>query len=94
MHHSSPDFEPRVYTPQRIAAVVATLAEDGVAPALALAGSGLDEAALHVASTRLSYAQVATVFRNALRLAPEPTVALRAGARMHATAYGIWGYRC
>jgi AraC-like DNA-binding protein len=92
VYRPPPDFEPRIYTPQRIAAVVATLAEDGIAPARALAGSGIDEAALQASQTRISYAQVAIVFRNALRLTREPTVALRAGARMHATAYGIWGY--
>lgn len=92
MHRPSPDFEPRIYTPQRIAAVVATLADDGIAPARVLAGSGIDAAALQAPQTRVSYAQVAAVFRNALDLAREPTVALRAGARMHVTAYGIWGY--
>lgn len=92
MYRQPPDFEPRVYTPQRIAAVVATLAEDGIAPAQALADSGLDEAALRSPETRVSYAQVATVFGNALALTHDPTVALRAGARMHVTAYGMWGY--
>jgi AraC-like DNA-binding protein len=92
VHRSPPDFEPRVYTPQRIAAVVATLAEDGVAAAEVLRGSGVGEAELHTPATRISYAQVVTVFRNALRLSRDPAVALRAGARMHITAYGIWGY--
>jgi len=92
VHRSPPDFEPRVYTPQRIAAVVATLAEDGVPPLQVLQGSGIEEAGLQSPSTRISYAQVSTVFRNALRLARDPAIALRAGARMHVTAYGIWGY--
>ncbi|MDP9923299.1 AraC-like DNA-binding protein [Variovorax boronicumulans] len=86
---SPTDFEERVYAPQRITAIVATLAEDGVSPAHVLAGSGLDEAA---PVTRVSYAQVATVLHNALRLAPDPAFALRAGARMHLTQYGIYGY--
>ena len=92
MHHPPPDFEPRVYTPQRIAAVVATLASDGIPAAQALAGSDLDETALRDPGTRVSYAQTVTVLRNALALARNPTVALRAGARMHLTAYGMWGY--
>jgi AraC-like DNA-binding protein len=87
-----PDFEPRVYGPQRINAVVATMAEDGVAPSLVLAGSGLDEAALRDPATRISYRQVTIVFGNAVRLARDPTVALRAGARMRLTAYGMYGY--
>lgn len=91
-HRLPTDFEARVYAPQRIAAMVSTLAGDGVAPAQTLGGSDLDEVSLAAAATRVSYAQVATVLRNALRLAPEPDFALRAGARMHVTQYGIWGY--
>lgn len=89
MSRSPIDFEERVYAPQRIAAIVATLADDGVSPTHVLAGSDLNEAAL---VTRVSYAQVVTVLHNALRLAPDPTFALRAGARMHLTQYGIYGY--
>jgi hypothetical protein len=92
MHRSLPDAEPRIYGPQRIAAVVDILAQDGVDPAQVLAGSDLDEATLVVSSTRVSYTQVRTVFRNALHLSPDPAFALRAGARMHVTQYGIWGY--
>lgn len=92
MHRSPPDFEPRIHTTQRIAAIVATLEQDGVAPGQTLAGSSLDEAGLHVPETRVSYAQIATVFRNAQRLAPEPTAALRAGRRMRLTAFGMYGY--
>ena len=33
-----------------------------------------------------------TVFRNALRLSSDPALALRAGQRMHVTAYGMYGY--
>ncbi|MCT8178878.1 AraC family transcriptional regulator [Variovorax sp. CY25R-8] len=86
------NFDARVYGPQRIAAVVATLAEDGVAPALTLADSGIDEDALRASATRVSYGQVVAVFRNAVRLATDPATALRAGARMHITSYGMYGY--
>ncbi|WP_179402785.1 AraC family transcriptional regulator [Burkholderia guangdongensis] len=68
------------------------MAEDGVAPSLVLAGSGLDEAALGDPATRVSYRQVTIVFGNAVRLARDPAIALRAGARMRLTAYGIYGY--
>lgn len=33
-----------------------------------------------------------TVFRNAMRLSSDPALALRAGQRMHVTAYGMYGY--
>ncbi len=92
MHRPPPDFAPRVHTTQRIAAIVQTLAQDGIPPAESLAGSSLDEAALTAPDTRVSYAQIATIFRNALNLSPDPTVALRAGLRMHLTAFGMYGY--
>ena len=86
------DLEPRVYTPHRIAAVVATLVADGVPVEAALAGSDLAPAALEAAETRISYRQIAAVFGNAVRLARDPTLAFRAGAHMHLTAYGMYGY--
>jgi AraC-like DNA-binding protein len=92
VYRSLPDFEHRIYTPQRIAAIVDTLADDGVLPADVLSGSGLDEAALRSTDARISYRQVAVVFGNAVRFAPDPTTALRAGTRMHLTAYGMYGY--
>ena len=84
--------EQRVYTPHRVAAVIDALAEDGVPAARALAGSGIDDTVLRAPATRVSYRQIATVFRNAIRLAREPTLALRAGRRMRLTAYGMYGY--
>lgn len=88
---SSPP-DPRVYGPQKIAAVVAILAEGGVAPEQILAGSDLTEAILQDPMARISFPQIATVFRNAARLATDPAAAIHAGDRMHLTAYGMYGY--
>lgn len=49
-----PDFAPRLHTPQRIAAIVTVLAQDGVEPRKTLAGSGLDEVELNAPETRVS----------------------------------------
>jgi len=92
LHRPPPDPEAHAFGPQKIVAVVTTLTEVGVAPESVLLGSSLEMASLNSAETRISYRQLATVFRNALRLAPDPSVAFRAGSRMHLTAYGIWGY--
>ncbi|MFT3815124.1 MAG: AraC family transcriptional regulator [Acidovorax sp.] len=81
-----------MYSPQRIAAVVDTLVEDGVDAHQALEGSGLQEPDLRSVDTKVSYDQVAIVFRNALRLARHPALAMRAGRRMHITSYGMYGY--
>lgn len=92
VYRTPPDAQRRIYSAHRISAVVATLADDGVPASPALAGSGLEPAQLADPSTRVSYAQLETVFRNAMRLSKAPDIALRAGRRMHVTAYGMYGY--
>jgi len=92
VHRPPPSFEQRIYPAHKVAALVAVLDEQGVSAAEALAGSGLTDARLNAAATRVSYRQMLTVFRNAQRLAPEPGLALLAGQRMHVTAYGMYGY--
>jgi AraC-like DNA-binding protein len=92
MEHALPAFDQRIYSPQKIAAVVAELADQGVAAGEALDGTGLVAADLQLAETRVSYRQLDVVFRNAIRLSREPGIALRAGQRMHVTAHGIYGY--
>lgn len=92
VYRTPPDVERRIYSAHRVCAVVATLADDGIAAPLALAGSGLEPSQLADPSTRVCYRQLETVFRNAMRLSTQPAVALRAGRRMHVTAYGMYGY--
>ena len=87
-----PDFNQRIYPAHKVAAVVNTLGNAGVQAAALLAGSGLSEDRLGSAATRISYGQMLTVFRNALRLSPDPAFALRAGQAMRVTAYGMYGY--
>jgi AraC-like DNA-binding protein len=72
--------------------VVAALGEEGIAAARALAGTGLARGDLEAADTRVSYQQIETVFRNALRLSNDPAIAFRAGQRMHIAAFGMYGY--
>ena len=92
MQRPLPSFEHRIYPAHKVAALVGVLVEKGVPAVEALAGSGLTEARLNAAATRVSYKQMLAVFRNALRLTPDPALALLAGRRMHVTAYGMYGY--
>ena len=86
------DFRQLIYPAHKLAAVVnASIQAGAKAPAL-LSGSRLTEQQLLSAATRISYAQLAVVFRNALRLSPDPTFALRAGQAMRVTSYGMYGY--
>ncbi|WP_347341704.1 AraC family transcriptional regulator [Bradyrhizobium uaiense] len=92
MYHPSPNLVQCLYSPQRIAAVVDVLAEDGISASRALGGANLRSADLRDSSVRVSYRQVETVFRNAMRLSQDPAIAFRAGERMHVLAYGMYGY--
>lgn len=86
------NFQQRVYSIHRIAAVVDELREHGLDSAQVLQGTGLTHADLASHDTRVSYAQVAMACRNALRLSSDPVLGLHAGQRMHITSYGLYGY--
>lgn len=92
MYRPSPNRELRVHPAQRIAAVVDALAEDGVTPGEALEGSDIQPDQLVSDETRVSYRQVEIVFRNAMRLSDDASIAFRAGQKMHVMAYGMYGY--
>lgn len=89
---SSLDIESRVYGPQSVCAVLASMARDGIAPQQLLEGSGLEQAALRLPDTRVSYAQIARVLGNAVHLRRTPSVALQAGLLMRLTAFGMYSY--
>jgi AraC-like DNA-binding protein len=89
---SSPGFEQRIYSPHTIAAIAAQLGEQGIDPPAVLEGTGLAAPHLDQHTTKISYRQLDAVIRNALRLSADPAIALRAGLRMHVTAYGMYGY--
>lgn len=92
MFQPSPNLVQRIHVAPRIAAVVDALADEGVASSRALAGTELTPCDLRSPDTRVSYRQVETVFRNAIRLSKDPAIALRAGQRMHVMTYGMYGY--
>jgi len=92
MLRSPPSFEERVYWPHSIAAIVAELSKQGIAPAAALEGTDLVASQLDAHTTKISYRQIDITIRNALRLSSDTEIALRAGQRMHVTSYGIYGY--
>ncbi len=92
MYRAPPSFEHRIYPTHKVAALVGVLAEAGIPVAEALSGSGIAESQLLAPTTRISYRQILAVFRNALRLSPDPALALHAGQRMHLTAFGMYGY--
>ena len=90
MSRTPNSFDARVYPAHKILALVNALQEDGVPAVQVLSGTGLGEGQL--AKSRVSYRQLHTVLGNAMRLSRDPALALRAGQKMHVTAYGMYGY--
>ncbi|MBX3619886.1 MAG: AraC family transcriptional regulator [Rhizobacter sp.] len=92
MNSVSPGLDDRLHRPYKIAVLVEALAAAGVAAEAVLADSGLAAPALRDAATRVSVRQLLTVHANAQRLATDPGLALRTGARIRITHFGLYGY--
>jgi AraC-like DNA-binding protein len=82
----------RIYAPYKIAALVEVLAEQGIAPEASLKGSGVSPEQLYDASALTSVRQYAAVCHNAVSLSCTADTAFKVGARLHLSAYGMYGY--
>jgi hypothetical protein len=82
----------RIYAPYKIAALVEVLAEQGIAPETSLRGSGVSPEQIHDASALTSVRQYAAVCHNAVSLSCAADTAFKVGARLHLSAYGMYGY--
>lgn len=80
------------YSPVKLAAVVAAVAEEGVPAAQLLAGSGLTEADLFNPDTLTSSAQLYETLQRAVLASDQPGLGLRIGTRLRVTGYGMYGY--
>jgi AraC-like DNA-binding protein len=87
-----PGKSDRVYTPTKLAKIIDALVADGVSPAQALAGVGVSSAELLSPDTRVSVNQVLIACGNAIRLSRDPSLAFRAGASMHVSSFGMYGF--
>jgi AraC-like DNA-binding protein len=87
-----PGRSDRVYTTTKLAAVIDTVVAGGASPAQALAGVRVSPAELHSPNTRVSLQQVLIACSNAIRLSRDPSLGFRAGASMHVSAYGMYGF--
>src|SRR5690349_21792463 len=82
----------RIYAPYKIAALVEVLAEQGIAPEASLRGSGVSPEQIHDASALTSVRQYAIVCQNAVSLFCAADTPFKVGARLHLSAYGMYGY--
>lgn len=82
----------RIYAPYKIAALVEVLAEQGIPPAESLNGTGILPDQIYDASLLTSVRQYAAVCSNAVALSTDPATPFKTGARLHLSAYGMYGY--
>lgn len=92
MASTRPLLNERIYAPYKIAALVEVLAEQGIAPADALSGSGVDVDEIYDASVLTSVRQYAVVCKNAVSLSCDAATPFKVGSRLHLSAYGMYGY--
>jgi AraC-like DNA-binding protein len=82
----------KIYPLVKIALVVDALKEAGVPPEEALHGSHVSLNELYSVAMRVSLNQVLKVYRNAVRLAPDPHFACLTGLRFHVSTYSMYGF--
>jgi AraC-like DNA-binding protein len=80
------------FSPCKLVALVAVLAEAGIPARAVLEGTGLDEATVADPFSLTSAHQFNIAARNAIRLHPAPALGLRVGTRLRASSYGMYGY--
>jgi AraC-like DNA-binding protein len=82
----------KIYAPYKVAALVETLGELGVAASDVLHGTGLTAAELEDPETKTSVMQYYAACRNAIRFGPGAQTPFLIGQRMRLAAYGMYGY--
>jgi AraC-like DNA-binding protein len=87
-----PGPDEKVYPAVKIATILESLSQQGIAPAEALVGVHLARSALSSPTTRVSLNQVIACYRNALKLSRDPRFAYHAGLRFHVSSYGMFGF--
>lgn len=85
-------YDDRIYAPYKVATLVDTVAEAGLAADAVLAGTGLKREDLRDASVKTSVRQLVQACRNVIRLDAAPDTGLQVGMRMHVSSYGMYGY--
>lgn len=92
MEQAFPSIDSPINPPHKIGVLLEILSEEGITAEAVLAGSGIDLHQVDNPATRISARQLLAVFANAQRLSQDPTLAIRAGKRIHITHFGLYGY--
>lgn len=82
----------KIYSPYKIAALVATATEQGIAAGGILRGLRLNQDALINPATLVSIKQYIDACTNAIDAGVNSSTPFETGAKLHLTAYGMYGY--
>lgn len=82
----------KIFAPYKIATLVETVAEQGMTSDVVLEGTHLDPAQLNDPNTLTSIRQYIDACDNVIKAAADASTAFQVGARMHLSAYGMYGY--
>lgn len=80
------------FSPSKVAVLVSVLADAGVPPDLALAGTGLDLASIANPFTLTSSQQFLIAARNGVRHSSAIDLGVAVGRRLHVSSYNMYGY--
>ncbi|MGA0605104.1 AraC family transcriptional regulator [Phenylobacterium sp. VNQ135] len=82
----------RIFAPYKIATLIDAMAQHGLRDADVLAGTGLSLGDVRDPHALTSIRQYLTACENVVRAGVDPGVGYEVGARLHLSAYGMYGY--
>ncbi len=87
-----PLLQRKIFAPYKIATLVDTASDHGIAAETALAGTGLSPAEIHDPHVMTSIADYIAACENIVSAGADSSVAFDVGSRLHLPAYGMYGY--
>ncbi|CAN7446583.1 AraC family transcriptional regulator [Pseudomonas brassicacearum] len=82
----------KIFAPYKIATLVETVAEQGITAEEVLRNTHLDASKIYDPNALTSVHQYIGACENVIRAAADASTAFQVGARMHLSAYGMYGY--
>lgn len=82
----------KIYAPYKLAALLATVAEQGISASQVLKGIGVSEESLSDPTTLVSVKQYVDACSNVIDAGSDASTPFKTATRLHLTAYGMYGY--
>lgn len=89
---SLPLLNQKMFAPYKVLTLVEVVVEQGLPASIVLANTGITQEALVDPKTLTSVRQYITACENVIAAKVRPSTAFEVGARMHLSAYGMYGY--